>query len=145
MVFGLFPGALYAMTGALCAAAAGYSLGAVLGRDTARTMLGPRLNRLSRRIARRGVVAMILIRLLPLAPFGVINMTCGASAIRLRDYLLGTFVGILPGVLLTTAFAHNLVSVLRHPNAHTLGILLIIVLLLLGFSVAMRRLLRGQR
>ncbi len=145
IVFGLIPGALYAMAGALCAAAAGYGLGAVLGRDTARKMLGPRLNRLSRRIARRGVVAMILIRLLPLAPFGVINMACGASAIRLRDYLLGTFVGILPGVLLTTAFAHNLVSVLRRPNAHTLGILLIIVLLLLGFSVAMRRLLRDRQ
>ncbi len=144
IVFGIFPGALYALAGTLCAAAAGYGFGAVLGRDAARRLLGARLNRLSRRVARHGTVAMILIRLLPLAPFGVVNMACGASHIRLRDYLLGTLIGILPGVLLTTAFAHNLMLALYRPSQQTLGILLIVVLLLVGFAIGVRRLLQRQ-
>lgn len=145
IVFGLWPGAPYAMAGTLCAAAAGYGLGSALGRDAVRSLLGARLNRLSRRVARRGVLAMILVRLLPLAPFGVINILCGASHIRLRDYPLGTLVGMLPGVLLTTAFAHNLAQLVRRPSQQTLGVLLIVVLLLAGFAIGIRRLMQKQR
>ena len=144
LVFGLMPGAPYALAGTLCAAAAGYGVGAVLGRDLVRRMLGPRINRLSRQVARRGMLAMIVIRMLPIAPFGVVNLVCGASHIRLRDYLLGTAIGITPGIILTTAFAHNLALAIRHPSQQTLGILLIVLLLLVGFALAIRRLLRRQ-
>lgn len=144
LVFGLMPGALYALAGTLCAAAAGYGVGAALGRDLVRRLLGRRIHRLSRRVARRGLIAMIVIRVLPIAPFGVVNLVCGASQIRLRDYLLGTAIGIAPGILLTTAFAHNLALAIRRPSQQTLGILLIVVLLLTGFALAIRRLLRRQ-
>lgn len=144
LVFGLMPGAFYALAGTLCAAAAGYGVGAALGRDLVRRVLGARINRLSRRVARRGLIAMIVIRVLPIAPFGVVNLVCGASHIRLRDYLLGTAIGILPGILLTTAFAHNIAMAIRRPEPHTLGILLILVLLLLGFAIGVRRMLRRQ-
>ncbi len=145
IVFGVLPGAPYALAGTVCAAAAGYALGAAIGRKAARRLLGARLNRLSRRVARRGTLAMILVRLLPLAPFGVINIACGASHIRLRDYLLGTLLGVTPGVLLTTAFAHNLLLAWRRPSHQTLGVLLIVVLLLAGFALALRRLFQRQR
>ncbi len=144
IVFGLFPGALYALAGTLCAAAAGYGVGAALGREAVRKLLGRRINRLSRRVARRGIIAMVVIRLLPLAPFGVVNLVCGASHIRLRDYLIGTLAGILPGILLTTAFAHNLALAIRKPSGETLGVLLIVVLLLLGFAIGIRRLIGRQ-
>lgn len=145
IVFGVLPGAPYALAGTVCAAAAGYGLGAALGRKAARRLLGTRLNRLSRRVARRGLLAMILIRLLPLAPFGVVNIACGASHIRLRDYLLGTLFGATPGILLTTAFAHNLIQAWRRPSHQTMGVLLIIVLLLAAFAIALRRLFQRQR
>lgn len=142
LVFGLMPGALYALAGTLCAAAAGYGVGAALGRDLVRRALGQRINRLSRRVARRGMIAMVVIRLLPIAPFGVVNLVCGASHIRLRDYLVGTAIGMAPGILLTTAFAHNIAMAIRRPSPETLGVLLIVVLLLLGFAIGLRRLLK---
>jgi phosphatidylserine/phosphatidylglycerophosphate/cardiolipin synthase-like enzyme/uncharacterized membrane protein YdjX (TVP38/TMEM64 family) len=144
LVFGLMPGALYALAGTLCAAAAGYGIGAVLGRDLVRRMLGSRLHQLSRRVARRGLVAMIVIRMLPVAPFGVVNLVCGASHLRFRDYLLGTVIGMTPGILLTTAFAHNLALAIRQPSPQTLGILLIVLLLLVGVAIAVRRLSRKR-
>ncbi len=144
LVFGLMPGALYALAGTLCAAAAGYGIGAVLGRDLVRRMLGSRLHQLSRRVSRRGLLAMIVIRMLPVAPFGVVNLVCGASHLRFRDYLLGTVIGMTPGILLTTTFAHNLALAIRQPSLQTLGILLIVLLLLLGVALAVRRL-SGKR
>jgi uncharacterized membrane protein YdjX (TVP38/TMEM64 family) len=88
---------------------------------------------------------MIVLRSLPLAPYGVVNVVSGASHIRLRDYLLGTTLGMLPGIVLTTAFAHNLVMAIRRPGAETLGVLVIVVLLLTGFGIGMRRWIRRRR
>jgi Ni,Fe-hydrogenase I cytochrome b subunit len=47
--------------------------------------------------------------------------------------------------VLTTAFAHNLVQAWRRPSHQTLGVLLIVVLLLAGFAIALRRLFQRQR
>ena len=58
--------------------------------------------------------------------------------------LIGTLIGTVPGVLLTTAFAHNLMLALHRPSQQTLGILLIVVLLLAGFAIGVRRLLQRQ-
>jgi uncharacterized membrane protein YdjX (TVP38/TMEM64 family) len=145
IVFGTFPGAWYAMAGALLSAAAGYIVGMLLGRDAVRRLMGKRISRLSVRIARRGVIAMIIVRTLPLAPYSVVNMVAGASHIRWRDYLIGTAIGMLPGILLTTTFADHLVMAIRQPSAQTLGVLLIIVLLLVGLAIAAGKMIRRQR
>ncbi len=145
IVFGTFPGAWYAMAGALLSAAAGYIVGMLLGRDAVRRLMGKRISRLSVRIARRGLIAMIIVRTLPLAPYSVVNMVAGASHIRWNDYLIGTAIGMLPGILLTTTFADHLVMAIRQPSAQTLGILLIIVLLLVGLAIATGNMIRRQR
>lgn len=141
IVFGAMPGALYAMAGSLLSAAAGYGIGAWAGRDAVRRLMGSRINRLSLRLARRGILAMTIVRVLPLAPFSIVNIVAGASAIRLRDYLIGTALGLSPGILLTTTFAHNLMKAIRSPRADTLAVLVIVVLLLIGFALFMQRLL----
>jgi phospholipase D1/2 len=139
LVFGVMPGAPYALSGSLLGALAGYGLGKWLGHDAVARLTGPRVNRLSQRIARRGVIAVVVVRLLPLAPFGVINLIAGISHIRLRDYIIGTVLGLLPGVLLTTLFAHHLLMAIRRPGEQTLGVLLIVVLLLGGFALLIRQ------
>lgn len=140
IVFGAMPGALYAMAGSLLSAAAGYGVGAWAGRDAVNRWMGGRINRLSRRMARRGILAITIVRILPLAPFSIVNIVAGASAISLRDYLIGTALGLAPGILLTTTFAHNLMKAIRSPRADTLAVLVIVVLLLIGFALFMQRL-----
>jgi uncharacterized membrane protein YdjX (TVP38/TMEM64 family) len=56
-----------------------------------------RLRRLDALLERRGLVAVIGVRLVPMLPFAALNYACGLTAVRPRDYLLGTAVGILPG------------------------------------------------
>ncbi len=98
VVFGTFPGAWYALAGSVLSAATGYLLGEMLGKDTVRRLMGPRIRRLSLRIARRGVIAMIIVRALPLAPYSVVNMAADASHKRRRDFLISTALGMLPGI-----------------------------------------------
>ena len=145
VVFGTFPGAWYALAGSVLSAATGYLLGDMLGKATVRRLMGPRIRRLSLRIARRGVIAMIIVRALPLAPYSVVNMAAGASHIRRRDFLIGTALGMLPGIFLTTTFAEHLVMAIHQPSHQTLGILMIVVLLLIALAIATARIVRRQQ
>lgn len=144
IVFGAMPGAFYAMAGSLLSAAAGYGVGAWAGRDAVRLWMGGRINRLSRRLAKRGILAITIVRIFPLAPFSILNIVAGASTIRLRDFLIGTALGLTPGILLTTTFAHNLMKAIRSPRADTLAILVIVVLLIIGFALFSQRLLNHR-
>jgi phospholipase D1/2 len=139
IVFGPVTGALYAIVGSTLSAGTTYCLGEWLGRDTVRRLVGPRINRLSKRIAERGVLAMLVIRILPIAPFTVVNVVAGASHIRLRDFLLGTLLGMAPGILLTVTFVHNLAEAIRNPSPGTLTVLGFVVAALLGAAVVLQR------
>ncbi|HVE48388.1 MAG TPA: VTT domain-containing protein [Casimicrobiaceae bacterium] len=129
LVFGPIEGALYALVGALLSAASTYALGRWLGRDRVRSLAGPRLNKLSRRLAKRGLLAMTLVRLLPVAPFSIVNGVAGASHISWRDFLLGTVLGMAPGIALTAAFIDRAVAVVREPGADTVAVLIAIAVL----------------
>lgn len=144
IVFGPVQGALYAFTGALLSAAVTYALGLWLGRETVRQLLGPRINRLSRRIARRGILAMVIIRVLPVAPFTVVNVVAGASHINFRDYLLGTALGMSPGIVLTVTFVHHLAEAVRNPSMGTVAVLALVAALLIGSALGLQRLFAGK-
>jgi uncharacterized membrane protein YdjX (TVP38/TMEM64 family) len=103
IVFGPVLGALYAWLGAIASAAVLYVIGRWLGRDALRRYGGERVNRVSNRLAREGLMAVALVRMLPVAPFSIVNVVAGASRIRARDFLLGTALGMAPGIVATVA------------------------------------------
>jgi phospholipase D1/2 len=144
VVFGPFYGALYSTFGAMLCAALGFALGAWLGRDALRQLLGRRVNRLGEQFVRRGIMAMTILRLLPVAPFTVVNVMAGASQLQWRDYMIGTFLGMFPGIVLTVAFSHNLAEAIRHPNLATISVLLLVTLLLIGLALGLQRLLERR-
>jgi uncharacterized membrane protein YdjX (TVP38/TMEM64 family) len=109
-------GFTYALAGSMVSALSVYWLGRMLGRETVRRLAGGRLNRLSRWLGRRGLVAVMAVRLLPVAPFSVVNLVAGASLIRLRDFFLGTLLGLAPGVLAITIFEKSLERVVEEPR-----------------------------
>jgi uncharacterized membrane protein YdjX (TVP38/TMEM64 family) len=123
LVFGPIEGALYAIGGALASAASTYAIGRALGRDLVRRLAGRGLNALSRRLAKQGLLAMALVRLLPLAPFSVVNAVAGASHIGWRDFLLGTLLGMAPGIVVIATFVGSTVAVVNDPSPRTSAVL----------------------
>lgn len=105
LVFGPTRGFAVSFAGALASGVLSYTVGRALWRDAVRRLAGERLNRLSRRIARRGALAVAGARLIPLGPYTIVNLVAGASHVRFRDFLLGTSIGLLPGILGLTVFA----------------------------------------
>jgi uncharacterized membrane protein YdjX (TVP38/TMEM64 family) len=96
-VFGVPVGLAVVLSGALTGAATGFALARWLGRDAFRRIDSRRVQQLDTVLQRRGLVAVVGIRLVPMLPFAALNYACGLSGVRARDYLLGTGIGILPG------------------------------------------------
>ena len=138
IVFGPWLGMLYSLIGATLSAVFVYAIGRELGRDTVRRFAGRRINDLSRRIARRGLTAMIVVRMLPLAPFSIINLVAGASHLAFRDFVLGTVLGIAPGTIVIVFFVDRIVAAVRHPGPLTFALLAIVAGIAIGGALVLR-------
>jgi len=143
VAFGPWAGFGCAMVGALLGAAASYGIGAFLGHEVLVRLAGSRINLLSQRMATRGLVAVILVRMVPVAPFAVINMVAGASHIRLRDLVLGTAIGMTPGMLAMMVFVDQITEALRAPTPLTFALLGATVLLIAVGAWGLQRWLRS--
>jgi phospholipase D1/2 len=139
LAFETLPSIFYSLTGCLLSAAAAYAVGRWLGRPTLRRLAGSRLERLSRRLGRRGLVTTITVRLLPVAPFTLTNLVAGASHIGFRDFVLGTLIGMGPGILAISVFEEQLQDMIRDPGIPSVAVVLGLALLFLATAALLRR------
>lgn len=51
------------------------------------------------RLDRRGLLAVLSLRLIPAVPFSVLNYASGLSGVRFVPYVIGTVLGVLPGTI----------------------------------------------
>jgi len=114
--FGPWAAFAYAQTGVLVAALAGYVAGELVNRETVRHMAGRRLNKLSRVLQKRGLIAVTLVRLVPVAPFMVVNAVMGAMRIKLHHFLIGTVLGMMPWMLATTVLGEHAAAAIAEPS-----------------------------
>jgi len=143
--FDPLPGFLYALGGSLLSAMLTYGLGRILGRKTVRRLTGRRLGRLRRQISRHGFLSVLTVRILPVAPFTVVNIVAGACQIHARDFFLGTLFGMAPGIFAVVVVETQLQRTLRDPPIESFALLLGLSLFfaLAGF-VTYRRLFRKR-
>jgi phosphatidylserine/phosphatidylglycerophosphate/cardiolipin synthase-like enzyme/uncharacterized membrane protein YdjX (TVP38/TMEM64 family) len=139
VAFGPWLGFLYAMGGIVLAAFLSYLAGMRLDRGTVRRLAGPKLNHMIEQLRHRGVIAMTALRLVPLAPFVVEGVVAGAIRMRLRDFMLGTAIGVLPSTLAATVFGHQLEHALHDPREVNLWLLALVVVILIATTFAVRR------
>jgi uncharacterized membrane protein YdjX (TVP38/TMEM64 family) len=139
IIFGPVLGSLYSILGCLAGAVATYAIGRLLGQDFVRKIAGAKWRRLEKKIDQTGIVAVATLRLLPIAPFTVVNIVSGAFKVPLRDYLLGSLLGLAPGILITNLFARQLASAIRNPGIGTALILLALIIITVGGTVWLKR------
>lgn len=96
LLFGLVQGIIVVLLGALLGALAAFGLGRVLGRAAVERITGARVARVEALLNRHGLLAVLGVRLVPVLPFTAINYAAGLTAVRLRDYLIGTALGDNP-------------------------------------------------
>jgi phospholipase D1/2 len=126
--FGIVWGPVYAAIGTLASAILSYGLGAWLGRASVRRLLGGRLLKVRNAIARRGAISIAAIRMVPVAPFTVVNLAAGATNIGFVPYVAGTVLGMAPGFIILSALGQSLYRLVSEPTFATLAAVLGVIM-----------------
>ncbi len=98
-LFGLAGGIALSWVASMVSAVVTFLVARRLGRPAVAAMTGPRIDRVEAVLRDQGVVAVVVARLTPLLPFTIVNYGAGVSAVSMRDFVLGTAVGIVPGTV----------------------------------------------
>ena len=127
------------LAGGMGAACFGFVLSRYLARDFCARHIPTRLRRYNAHLRRRGIVSVIVLRALFFL-FPPLNWMLGLSHVRLRDYVLGTLVGALPGLVVYTFLGDGLLPwVVDQPPAYiALAAAGVGLLLLLGVGLRTR-------
>jgi phospholipase D1/2 len=139
IAFGPWLGFAYGMAGILLAALATYYAGRILSPETVKRIAGDRLDEMSKKLRSHGLAAVTAVRLVPAAPFAIEGIMAGALRLKLWHYMLGTFLGMLPGVLATSVFGVQITAALEDPSTINWWIVSGVVLAFVLFTYLVRR------
>lgn len=100
--FGVVWGTVAVSLGSVAGAVAAFLTGRTLlrGAIEQRVAKNPKFAALDRAVAEQGFKIVLLTRLSPAFPFNLLNYAFGLTKVRLRDYLLASWIGMLPATIL---------------------------------------------
>jgi phosphatidylserine/phosphatidylglycerophosphate/cardiolipin synthase-like enzyme/uncharacterized membrane protein YdjX (TVP38/TMEM64 family) len=131
-----------ALAGATLSATAMYGIGRYWAWSKSRVLNRPWVQKLSDQMSRGGVWAVVAVRLAPIAPFTAVGIVAGGLRVPLRNYVLGTMIGLSPGVLALTLLSNSAVGLSDSRSWY--GLLWVLIALSL-FSFLLPRLIKRLR
>jgi uncharacterized membrane protein YdjX (TVP38/TMEM64 family) len=101
-LFGVVQGTIAVSAGSVVGAAAAFLIGRFLVRDwiEAKVAANPRFRAIDQAVAENGFKIVLLTRLSPVFPFTLLNYAYGLTRVRFRDYVLASWIGMLPGTIM---------------------------------------------
>jgi phospholipase D1/2 len=116
VVLGPVVGTACALGGSVLSAAAVHEIGRLLPATVFARVAGDRGMRLRRRVVGHGLIAVALVRVVPIAPYSIVSLVAGAARIRRLPYLVGTALGMAPGIVLYALFVDRARAALLNPH-----------------------------
>ena len=129
VAFGPWTGFAYSWIGTLVSSLVGFWLGRSFGAKVLRDFAGDGVAKFMRLIGKNGFLASLIVRLVPSAPFIVVNMAAGVTPMRLRDFAAGTAIGIIPKIALTAFAGNSIVQAMRGGGKQHIILLVIAVVI----------------
>ena len=101
-IVGVTWGTVAVSIGSTLGASAAFFIGRTIGRGWIAAKLAdkPRFKQIDEAVGQQGFKIVLLTRLSPLFPFNLLNYAYGTTKVRFRDYLLASFLGMLPGTVM---------------------------------------------
>ena len=126
-------------TGIIVSAAITHWIGAHFLRKWTRSALGATIKRVDEALADRGIITIAAIRMVPLAPFTLVNLAAGALGVGFRDYMLGTVLGIAPGTILVCLFGRQVRQFWKHPSGEGVALVVGVIVVWIAVSLSLQR------
>ncbi|MBI1276058.1 hypothetical protein GC177_08815 [bacterium] len=108
------------MAGSLISASIGYGIGRRLGLRSARALVGDAAQKVSGYAKKGGVLGIALLRMLPIAPYMVVNLALAMLEVPFFVFLAGTFFGALPGAIIASLLGYSALELWENPSPENL-------------------------
>ena len=144
VVFGPWTGSLYSWIGTLVSAQIGFELGRAFGGGFIHGLKSDGVEKFITLVGRNGFMASLVVRLVPAAPFVVVNMAAGVARVRRLDFAAGAAIGIVPKILLTAFAGGSIVAALSGGGLIQIALLALAAALWLGSALLARRWLKAR-
>jgi uncharacterized membrane protein YdjX (TVP38/TMEM64 family) len=131
LLYGGELGFIYATIGGVCGALVGYGVGRWIGLKRLRKNFS-KVDKTAHAVRDSGVIGMTIIRMIPLAPFSVVNMVLGAISVPLSSFIFGTMLGMAPGKIVLALFDETIISVFQNPSLQKIAMAICILILWMG-------------
>jgi uncharacterized membrane protein YdjX (TVP38/TMEM64 family) len=132
-------------TGIMISAALLHWIGARLLKGRVRQALGSTSRKVDEAFGDRSIVTIALIRMVPLAPFTLVNLAAGCLGVRFRDYIIGTALGLAPGMTVVILFGRQMRSFWKDPSLTPVLVVGGIAIAWIAFSMLLQRLISKRK
>jgi uncharacterized membrane protein YdjX (TVP38/TMEM64 family) len=110
-LFGILPATLFVLVGATAGATIVFLIARTALGDALRARAGPRIRRMEEGFRQDALSYLLVLRLIPIFPFWLVNIVPAFLGVPVRTYVLGTFVGIIPGSFVYASVGNGLGAV----------------------------------
>ncbi len=132
-------GFVFSMAGGLLGASMAYGAGRLLGGTIVDGFGGKRFAQFTGQLRTHAFRSSLILHLLPFGNFTAVNLLAGSLRVPFGGFLVGTALGLLPGVVFLTFLKGHLPDVLRDPSLVNLTLLGAGVVLAIGLGWLLRR------
>ena len=122
LIFGPWKTAIFGFSGLLLAAAAAFWIGRMHGFSRLWLSTTPAFDMIAAKLQSGGIYSIVVMRVLPIAPFTIVNLFAGTLGVHFSDFFIGSIIGLLPGMLSTLVLGDRLLVLLQHFNWVNLAI-----------------------
>jgi uncharacterized membrane protein YdjX (TVP38/TMEM64 family) len=136
-LFGTLLGTTYAVTGATVGSIAVFLAARTALGDSLRRKAGGAVQKMRAGFQENALSYLLVLRLVPIFPFWLVNLVPALVGVPLGTYVIGTFLGIIPGTLVYASLGNCLDTILAQGGRPNLGIIFepSIILPLVGLSL----------
>jgi uncharacterized membrane protein YdjX (TVP38/TMEM64 family) len=110
ILFGFKYGLIYTLIGGFLSSIIVFIISRKLGKEKVEKILEHKylkhLGEYNKRLEEGAIWDLIILRITPIMPFNVLNILMGVSRIKIKDYAIGTAIGLIPSNILTVYFGN---------------------------------------
>lgn len=123
LLFGTVAGTLYVVLAATIGATIVYLAARYAFHDYMHAKAGSAIRRMEQGFAENAMSYLMVLRLVPLFPFWLVNLVPALLGVKLRSFLIGTMVGIIPGTFVYASVGDGLDAVFDRGGMPNIGII----------------------
>ncbi|EOD00592.1 TVP38/TMEM64 family protein [Caldisalinibacter kiritimatiensis] len=132
ILFGFKWGLIYSISGAIISSILSFFLGRIFKKDFREFIMrrirvkdwNIDINSVSYEMQKSGFKYVLLLRNIPMMPFTLVNYIAGFTSVKFKDYIIGSFLGMIPGMAIAIYLFSRVIDIRKNPKGMIIPLVL---------------------